>query len=304
MRLIFFVENNKNKRVARLVEEARKKNFDYLIINSYECQIGLTQLFLADNKPLRIKSDDVFWLASSALVNQFIIRFLKKYKNLLWNNIECVDFSNKYFGNVFFAQNQIKTPKTFLINNLEKNKLKKMVDMLGGFPLIIKNNQGSLGQLVRKVNYVEDIEEFIKKTVSNELLPVNSPFYFYSFILQEFIAEAAGVDYRVLCLENEIIGGIRRISQTNDFRANISLGGRAEVFDIPEDLAEICRKIMKKGKLFYAGLDFIKSKRGWLAVEVNPSAQFQGFEATTGINVAEKIINKLIEKKASLNYNM
>lgn len=301
MRLIIFVETDKNKRAIRLAEEMKKRNFKCLLVNSYECQISLNQIILAENKTLKVKRDDIFWLASGALVNQFIIRFLKRYKNVLWNNMNCVDFSNKYFGNIFFAQNKINTPRTFLVNSLKKDRLKKIVNALDGFPLVIKNNQGSLGQLVARVECIEDVKEFIEKTVKNKLSPVTSPFRYYSFILQEFIAESAGTDYRVLCLEDEIIGGIKRTSQTEDFRANVSLGGRAEAFDVPADLALICKKIMKKGKLFYAGLDFIKSKRGWLAVEVNTSAQFQGFEAATGINVAKKIIDKLIEKNLKNN---
>jgi glutathione synthase/RimK-type ligase-like ATP-grasp enzyme len=54
---------------------------------------------------------------------------------------------------------------------------------------------------------------------------------------------------------------------------------------------------MKEGKLFYAGLDFIWSeKRGWLAIEINTCAQFEGFEKATGINVAGKIVDKLLAK--------
>lgn len=301
MKIFFFVENEKNKRALRMSDEAIKRSVDVVLVNSYSCKIGVDTITLNDGKILKVEIDDVFWLASSALVNQFILRFLKRFKNFSWTNIDCVDFSSKYFGNVFFSQNNINTPQTLLINSLEKNKLQDMVRFLGGFPLVIKNNQGSLGQLVAKVREKEEILLFIKKTIGNKLTPFSSPFRFYSFILQEFIAESAGIDYRVLCLEDEIIGGIKRTSQTEDFRANVSLGGRADAFDVPKDLAIICRKIMKKGKLFYAGLDFIKSKRGWLAIEVNTSAQFQGFEKATGINVAGKIVDKLIEKNLEIN---
>ncbi len=53
---------------------------------------------------------------------------------------------------------------------------------------------------------------------------------------------------------------------------------------------------MQKGNLFYAGIDFINDGTSWLAIEINTSAQFKGFESATGINVAGKIVDALIGK--------
>lgn len=112
--------------------------------------------------------------------------------------------------------------------------------------------------------------------------------------MQEFIKESAGSDFRALCLNGEVLGMIRRTSQDGNFKANISLGGKAEIVELDRDVKKMAEKIIKEGKIFYAGIDFIKSDRGYLAIEINTSAQFKGFEGATGINVAGKIAKELL----------
>ena len=167
--------------------------------------------------------------------------------------------------------------------------LRTAADKLGGFPCIIKKVTGSEGRYIGLVNSIEEIKKFIKK------MPHPSIAGKKNIILQEYIKESKGTDFRVLCLGEEIIGAIKRTSQDNDFRANISLGGKAEIIKADKELVLVSKKIMRESGLFYAGIDFIKSNRGYLAIEVNTCAQCEGFEKATKINVAGKIIDKLIK---------
>ena len=65
-----------------------------------------------------------------------------------------------------------------------------------------------------------------------------------SFILQEFIKESAGSDYRVLVLDEKIIGAIQRTAQDDDFKANIYRGGKAEKIKIPPEMEKMTKKFL------------------------------------------------------------
>ena len=97
-------------------------------------------------------------------------------------------------------------------------------------------------------------------------------------------------------MDGEIIGVIKRTANSG-FKSNISLGGKAEKIELDKKLKRYSEKIIKEGNLFYAGIDFIKKGDDYLAIEVNTSAQFKGFEEATGVNVAKKIIEKLIKRR-------
>lgn len=289
----------RSHRFMRFSEEVKKRGFNFKEVNLLR-DFYLTSQGLVErrtNSFLEFNKNDLFWTFSNLTEIGYLFQFFKFKGINSWFRFDSFDFSDKFFTGCFLEEIGVSVPKTTFLTG--KKWLDKQIGLIGGFPCVIKNVVGSEGKAVgvveKESELVNFIDDFFKKTLRDEN---KYPALKIGFLLQEFIAESAGTDYRVLCLEDEIIGGIKRTSQTDDFRANVSLGGKAEAFEVPDDLAKICRQIMKKGKLFYAGLDFIKSNRGWLAIEINTSAQFQGFEAATGINVAGKIVEKIVEKNS------
>lgn len=108
-------------------------------------------------------------------------------------------------------------------------------------------------------------------------------------LIQEFIAESKGKDLRVLVIGNKIIGAVKKTSQT-DLKPKVSQGAEVEVFtDITKDLEDSCMNIMKQLNLNYAGIDFLFDNGKFKLCEVNWGADFEVFEATTGINIPEEI---------------
>ena len=251
----------------------------------------------ANDKKVDFKKGDVVWTISNNAAAHHLIRYLMaRFKDeikFIWTNIGAINYADKFYGNSFFSLINIPTPKTVFINTFKDYKLDNLANYIGGYPCVIKANVGSMGSGVEIAKSSMEIKDFIKRKMEAR---VDVPFRRSSFILQEFIKESAGTDFRVLVLKGEILGGIKRSSINGDFRANVSLGGKAEIVKVDKEMEEMAKKIMKKGNIFYAGIDFIKSNRGYLALEINTSAQFKGFEKATGINVAGKIIEALMEK--------
>ncbi|MFP5518999.1 MAG: RimK family alpha-L-glutamate ligase [Bdellovibrionia bacterium] len=110
---------------------------------------------------------------------------------------------------------------------------------------------------------------------------------------QQFIATAAGTDYRLLFIKNQYIGAIQRHNSTS-FKANIHQGGQASPWLAPTPLIEQGTEIASKLNLHYCGLDFIRTENGeFLFLEANASLGFEAFEKATQINFAKLLLESL-----------
>jgi len=291
IKFYLFTDSEKDHRIRRFREESAKKNIDFQIVNLYKIVIQDNQIIDQEGNVLKIKKNDITWILANVSTGYVVSKFLKDRNIQVWPNFEAVAFADKFITNSFFSGIQVPTPKTVFINSYHMDDIIKAI---GGFPCIIKKNISTVGKYVEIVKSEKEVLQFIKNTfeiASKNILPNNR----ISFMLQEFVKEAKGTDYRVLCLDGKILGVIKRTAKSG-FKSNISLGGTAKQIPLPEKIKKYTKKILKKGDIFYAGIDFIKKGNEYLAIEVNTSAQFKGFEQATNINVAEKIINKLIEK--------
>lgn len=280
----------KKYRVLRFIEELKKKDVASDIFVSKNAVVSSDGFYLNEKKVETSKYKLVISLGNSA-IHHYIISMISLNDNaLVWPQVDKFNMSDKFYEMIFFSSVDIPVPQTVLLTGRRKDKLPKLAEKVGGFPCVIKKVTGSEGRYVGLVNSAEEINQFVEK------MPHPSISGKKNIILQECIKESKGTDFRVICLGDEILGGIKRTSQGDDFRANVSLGGKAEIIEVDDELASLSKKIMEKSGLFYAGIDFIKSNRGYLAIEVNTCAQFEGFEKATGINVAEKIVEKLIKQ--------
>ena len=287
-KILFLNGGSCTNKEKRLIEEANKVNLQIDVMNCKEnALIGDPRKFLEKMEGYSF----IFSLSNQTYCNYFVNGFSLLGKET-WPNNNLNKIRDKFLQAQFINSLGLKHPKTLLINTLEKYDLEKIVEKeLGGFPCVIKKVTGTFGLNVGKVSSVEEIENFI-----NEKIRIRKLTGVTSFLLQEFISEAVGEDYRVLVLNGEVLGGIKRTSSdSSDFRANISLGGIGSRFNVPEEVKEICLKISKELKGFYLGIDLIKKGDEWNVIEINPCPQFQGFEKATGINVAGKIIENFLK---------
>lgn len=91
------------------------------------------------------------------------------------------------------------------------------------------------------------------------------------FVVQKFIPEVKQGDKRIIVVEGEPIAGVLRVPQKDSIRANLAVGGSAQVTDITAREREICERIkpelIKRG-LVFVGLDVI----GDYVTEINPKS--------------------------------
>lgn len=152
-----------------------------------------------------------------------------------------------------------------------------------GYPVVVKACYGSLGREVYKA------DDRAQLAAIAERLKCKPHLY------QQFIAQSAGRDIRVIVIGGKVVAAMRRVSD-GDFRSNIELGGRGEAVTADPTLCALCERTAKRLNLDYCGIDVLLGEEGYLVCEVNSNAFFGGIEQVTGINVAAQYAEHIIHE--------
>lgn len=201
------------------------------------------------------------------------------------SSISIENTKDKLYAHQIFAEQNIPTPKTMLVKHpINANLVAKEI----GWPAVVKIMAGSYGKGVYQVTSKErfkDFMDFAHGIKSDEAI-----------IVQEYIDTKPGEDLRVFVVGNKVLGAIKRSSQDGSFKANISRGGKAEVYPVTDEISNIALSVCKSLELEVAGVDLLFGKDGFLVCEANSAPGFKGFEQATGIDVAKEIIEYSLGK--------
>jgi ribosomal protein S6--L-glutamate ligase len=117
------------------------------------------------------------------------------------------------------------------------------------------------------------------------------------FLVQQFVEEAKGADIRCFVVGGRVVAAMMRQAKAGEFRSNLHRGGSASRVKItPEERFTAVRAAKLMG-LNVAGVDILRSKAGPVVMEVNSSPGLEGIEATSGVDIASKIV-EFVEKNA------
>ena len=117
-------------------------------------------------------------------------------------------------------------------------------------------------------------------------------------LCQEFIE--GGADIRALVVGNQVIASMERRSSTDEFRSNLHRGGSAVAIDLTSSEKQMCILATIAVGLSVAGVDFMRSSKGAVVIEINSSPGLEGIETHTGVDVAGAIITFLEQKLGNL----
>ena len=109
------------------------------------------------------------------------------------------------------------------------------------------------------------------------------------FILQKFIAGSAGRDIRIEVVGGKVAAAVRRENQ-NDFRANVTNGGRMEPYTPSEEEEQTALTACESLGLTFGGVDILEG--GYLC-EVNSNAHIINIMNCTGIDIAPMIFEEI-----------
>lgn len=179
------------------------------------------------------------------------------------------------------ASHNIPIIPSLMSNNYDT--VKNFIDETN-FPILTKPINGKQGREILQHSSLESILDVVNKSE----IPL---------IIQPMIPNDG--DYRVWILKDKVIGVIKRSPNAEgEFRSNISLGGTAQVASLPDDVLDMAIKSAQILDLDMAGVDIIQdvNTKKYYIMEVNAAPQFNGFMATTGINLFEVITKYIIKE--------
>ena len=154
----------------------------------------------------------------------------------------------------------------------------------GAYPMVIKESNSSFGMGVHLATSREEAVKLICEYGNKEC------------IIQEYLSYSSGRDYRLQMVSDKCVCAMMR-SNENDFRANITNGGKMSEYKPTDEDLTLARNVMKCLKLDFAGIDIMHDKSGRAVfLEANSNAHFKNIYDLTGINTAEKMIEYIVAK--------
>ena len=219
--------------------------------------------------------------------DKYISYMLEKAGIRLFNSAQAIELCDDKMTTALALSNSgIPMPKTLpgLLCYDESAPLNeqalRIVEEELGYPVIVKSSFGSMGTGVFKA---ENFEQLKGAASALKMQP---------HLFQQYIAESAGRDIRVIVIGGKAVAAMERISG-GDFRSNIAIGGRGLKIDMPVQVKEMAEKAAALLNLDYCGADILFGKEGFYLCEVNSNAFFDGIEAATGVNIAKLYANHI-----------
>lgn len=283
MKIAVLAVGSANYTTKRLVEVARERGHTARVINHAKCYMGMEQSRpnvhyrgkpLSDIDAIIPRVGFSYTGYAAAVVRQFEMRDVYSATR----SIALVRSRDKLRSLQLLSRAGIDIPKTAFANRTDD--INDLVELVGGTPLIVKLVESTHGQGV-----VLAETKKAAKSVIQAFYSINQP-----ILIQEFIEEAGGADIRALVVGGRVVGAMERQGLDEEFRSNIHQGGAGNKIKLSRDERRIAVKAAKQLGLDIAGVDLVRSERGPLVIEVNPSPGLEGVETATGRDIASKII--------------
>ncbi len=283
MKKILFIYNNFEEYFQYFIDEAKNLNVQLDLVHYNQISLD----FIDETK---------VFASSIPIENYNLIYFRNAWRNTelstlisaycKHNKIPVIDpvfilnmpwIDRKSFEYLTLKNAHLPTIPSLFISKSKIDCIKKL-----SFPLIAKYTDTSQGRGVFLMKNKSQLDKLFKKTNRTHLL------------LQEFIKNNG--DYRLFVIGKQVVAAIKRTAQSqNEFRNNVSLGGKSVKYSPSNKEKNIAIKATKTLNYSFAGVDLIKDEKGeFKIIEVNRSPQFLGVMETTGVNIPKKMIEYLI----------
>ncbi len=162
-----------------------------------------------------------------------------------------------------------------------ESEAKKVVDELGGYPVVLKPASGSWGRLLAKINDEDALEAVIEQK-----MVLGSPSH-KAFYIQKYIHKP-GRDIRVTMVDNNVVCAIYRNAE--HWVTNTARGAEAVACPVDEKLREISVAASRAVGGGVLGIDVFETDAGYVVNEINHTVEFKNVQRVTEVDVAGAII--------------
>lgn len=286
IRILARTRNNYSSR--RFKEEAKKLGYKVSVADPLEYEIVLGRktplLFYRGKIAERV---DVVLPRTGASITNYGLAVIAQFEIMgvpvvngstailqTRNKLRCIQLMTRY---------DIDIPRTVIIRR--PDELAGAVEMVGGFPVVLKLLSGTQGVGVMLAENMRTIESTLDTLWSLG----------QDILIQECVKESVGRDVRVIVVGDGIVAAMRRQARIGEFRSNIHRGGIGTPVKLPAEYGRVAKQAAQIVGLDVAGVDLLESHRGPKVIEVNSAPGLEGIETATGANVARKILEHTAE---------
>lgn len=295
LNIVILSRNRTLYSTRRLIESIENKGHNAIVLDHLKCDIVIEQ----DNPCIyyrgeKIEDVDAVIPRIGASVTFYGASVVRQFEMMnIPTAVESqalVRSRDKLRSLQILARSNVGLPKTVFTNY--SKEVKKIIDSVGGAPLIVKLLEGTQGYGVVLAPTKKAAESIIEAFHSMKA----------RVIVQEFIEEAKGADIRAFVIGNKVVGAMKRQGKEGEFRSNLHQGGSGTLIKLSKREREVALTAAKAMGLSIAGVDLLQSKRGPLVLEVNSSPGLEGIEKTTNKDIASEVISyveKIVETKSN-----
>lgn len=255
----------------------------------------LTHSITAFYKTVEFKSEmvelstfDVIFMRDNPPLDSLVLNFLDSIKDdvFIMNAIDGLrEANNKIYTAAYSDPEHELIPATHVSKNIDY--LLRIIQESENNKMIMKplDGYGGSGVIVIEKSAMQNIRSLLDFYINRESGKSNY------VILQDYIEGAEEGDVRILMLNGQPIGALRRRPAAGDARSNISAGGTVEKYKLTKADKTLCANIGEKlvrDGIYYAGLDLINGKL--IEVNVMSPGTITDINKLNKVRLQEKII--------------
>lgn len=274
----------------RLKEAAEERGHVFDIVDTLKCYLNIR----SNNSQLLYKGEplegyDAVIPRIGASVTFYGLAVLRQFEIMgtysLNESVAIGRSRDKLRSMQLLARKGIGLPDTTFAH--ESKFTEDIIETVGGAPVVIKLLEGTQG-----IGVVLADTDRSAKSMVEAFRGVN-----VNILVQRFVKEAGSSDIRAFVIGDKVVAAMMRTGAEGDFRSNLHRGGSAKVIKLTPTERSTALKAAKAMGLNVCGVDMLRANDGPVVMEVNSSPGLEGLEKSTGIDVADKII-EFIEKNA------
>ena len=221
-----------------------------------------------------------------------VLHALRELGVAVYNDARAIERSvDKAMTSLLLHAAGIATPPTWAMESAAQAQRLVTRESAAGHALVLKPLFGSQGKGLQRIGRVDGMHVPLPS-----LQEVGGLAY-----LQRFVpplagaAPGSGFDWRVLVVGGRAVTAMRRVSA--HWIHNVAQGARCEPVELTPELATLSEQAAATLAMDYAGIDLIPTPTGPQVLEVNGVAAWQGLQRVTGFNIAQTLVDDLIDRR-------
>jgi ribosomal protein S6--L-glutamate ligase len=283
MRVLILSRNAGLYSTSRLVLAARSRGHEVTVADPLDFHIvvsrGRPSMFLGGRA---VPHADVVIPRIGASITNYGLAVVRQFDMMgvpvLNTAVAIARSRDKLRAMQLLTKRDIDVPKTVCARTPDSVDL--ALEFIGGTPAIVKLQQGAQGIGTMIAETPQAVTSLLETLWAMG----------QDIILQEYIAESKGRDYRAIVVGGRVVASMRRQAKAGEFRSNLHRGGLGVRVNMDRRYVLAATAAAKVMGLEVAGVDMLEGNDGPKILEINSSPGLEGIERTSGVDVAGAIL--------------